>query len=126
MTIPIVPSRYLTSVPISIFLAETLNTALKRAYETNPELNAEREGINISEQELKVSRSSYLPTITLEGSKSDEDTDKLTNRNGSDASITDVDPEVKSIKITQTLVDFGRGAEYAKSKLGIDLAKAKL
>ena len=110
----------------SSVLAETLNAALKRAYETNPELNAEREGINISEQELKVSRSSYLPTITLEGSKSDEDTDKLTNRNGSDASITDVDPEVKSIKITQTLVDFGRGAEYAKSKLGIDLAKAKL
>jgi len=110
----------------SSVLAETLNTALKRAYETNPELNAERESINISEQELKVSRSSYLPTITLEGSKSDEDTDKLTNRNGSDASITDVDPEVKSIKITQTLVDFGRGAEYAKSKIGIDLAKAKL
>ena len=110
----------------SSVLAETLNAALKRAYETNPELNAEREGINISAQELKVSRSSYLPTITLEGSKSDEDTEKLTNRNGSDASITDVDPEVKSIKITQTLVDFGRGAEYAKSKLGIDLAKAKL
>ena len=61
----------------SSVLAETLNAALKRAYETNPELNAEREGINISEQELKVSRSSYLPTITIEGSKSDEDTDKL-------------------------------------------------
>ena len=93
----------------SSVLAETLNTALKRAYETNPELNAERESINISEQELKVSRSSYLPTITLEGSKSDEDTDKLTNRNGSDASITDVDPEVKSIKITQTLLFLPEG-----------------
>ena len=107
-------------------LGETLAIALKKAYETNPELNAEREAINISQQELKISKSSYLPTITLEGSRSEEDTDKLTNQNGSNASITDVDPEVQSITITQTLIDFGRGAEYAKSKIGIDLAKAKL
>ena len=107
-------------------LAETFNSALKRAYENNPELNAEREGINISEQEYKVSISSYLPSITLEGSKSDEDTEKLTNRDGSNATITDVDPKVKSITVTQTLIDFGRGAELSKSKIGIDLAKAKL
>ena len=106
--------------------AETFSAALKRAYDMNPELNAERESLNISQQELKVSKSSYLPSITLEGSKSQEDTDKLTNRDGSDATITDVDPEVKSITITQTLLDFGRGAELAKSKIGIDLAKAKL
>ena len=109
----------------SVF-AETFNAALKRAYETNPELNAERESINISEQEYKVSISSYLPTITLEGTKSEEDTEKLTNRDGTDASITDVDPSTRSFKITQTLIDFGRGAELAKSKIGIDLAKAKL
>ena len=109
----------------SVF-AETFNTALKRAYETNPELNAERESINISEQELKVSMSSYLPTITLEGSKSQEDTDKLTNRDGSNATITDSDTEVKSITVTQTLIDFGRGAELSKSKIGIKLAKVKL
>ena len=107
-------------------LAETLKAALEKAYKNNPELNAERESINISEQELKVSKSSYLPSITLEGSQSEEDTSKLTNRNGSNASITDVDPSVQSITITQTLIDFGRGAEYAKSKIGIDLAKAKL
>ena len=111
---------------LNSLLAETLNSALKRAYDTNPELNAERESINISEQELNVSRSSYFPTITLEGSKSQEDTEKLTNRNGSDASFTDVEPEVRSITITQTLIDFGRGAEYAKSKIGIDLARAIL
>ena len=110
---------------LSVF-AETLNSALKRAYNTNPELNAERESLNISEQELKVSKSSYLPTVTLEGSRSQEDTDKLTNRDGSDATITDVDPKTKSVTITQTLIDFGRGAELAKSKIGIDLAKAKL
>ena len=108
----------------SVF-AETFMSALKKAYNDNPELNAERESLNISEQELKISKGSYLPTITLSGSKSDEETDKLTNRDGSNASITNVDPTVKSITIEQTLIDFGRGAELAKSKIGIDLAKAK-
>ena len=107
-------------------LAETFTSALKRAYETNLELNAERETLNISKQEYNESKSAYLPTVTIEGTKSDEDTDKLTNQNGSDASIKDVSPETKSIKITQTLIDLGRGSELAKSKIGIDLAEAKL
>ena len=105
--------------------AETFTAALKRAYNNNPELNAERESLNISEQELRISTGSYLPTVTLSGSKSQQETDKLTNRNGTNASITDVDPTVQSITITQTLIDFGRGAELKKSKIGIELAKAK-
>jgi outer membrane protein len=106
--------------------AETFSVAIKKAYKNNPELNAERESLNISNQELKISKGSYLPTLTLSGSKSQEDTDKLTNRNGSNAIITDVDPSTQSITITQTLIDFGRGAELAKSEIGIDLAKTKL
>ena len=106
--------------------AETFSAALKKAYNDNSELNAEREILNISKQELNISKGSYLPTVTLSGSKSDEETEKLTNRDGSNASITEVDPTVKSITVTQTLVDFGRGAELAKSKIGINLANAKL
>ena len=106
--------------------AESFLAALKKAYKNNPELNAEREILNISEQDLKISKGSYLPTVTLSGSKSQEETDKLTNRDGSNATITDVEPSTKSITVTQTLIDFGRGAELAKSKIGVDLAKAKL
>ena len=111
---------------ISNLSAETFTAALKKAYKNNSELNAERENISISEQELKISMSSYFPTITLEGSKSQDETDKLTNRDGSNATITDVDTETKSISVTQTLFDFGRGADLSKSKIGINLAKAKL
>ena len=111
---------------ISNLSAETFTEALKKAYKNNSELNAERENISISEQELKISMSSYFPTITVEGSKSQDETDKLTNRNGLNATITDVDTETKSISVTQTLFDFGRGADLSKSKIGINLAKAKL
>jgi len=122
--------KFILIISMSLFLfkvakAETFTAALKKAYNNNPELNAERESLNISEQELKISTGSYLPTVTLSGSKSQQETDKLTNRNGTNASITDVDPTVQSITITQTLIDFGRGAELKKSKIGIELAKAK-
>ena len=95
----------------NLVFAETFNAALIRAYDTNPELNAEREILNISEQEHNISKGSYFPTVTLSGSKSEESTDKLTDRTGADAAITEVDPMVKTITVTQTLIDFGRGAE---------------
>ena len=60
--------------------AETFSAALKKAYNNNPELNAERESLVISMQELKVSKSSYLPTITLEGSESQVETENVTNQ----------------------------------------------
>ena len=106
--------------------AETFTEALKKTFDNNAELNAERENINVSEQELNVSRGNYLPTITLSGSKSQEETNKLTNQSGGNASINDVNPETQSITITQTLIDFGRQADFDKSKIGINLAKAKL
>ena len=106
--------------------AETFSSALKKAYDNNSELNAERENIIVSEQDLNIAISAYLPTITLEGSRSQEETNKLTNQGGGNASISDVDPETKSVSVTQTLIDFGRGSDLAKNKIGIDLAKAKL
>ena len=106
--------------------AVTLSEALIQAYKNNPELNAERENIKVSEEDLNISKGDYLPTLTLTGSKSQEDTNKLTNQTGGDATITDVDPQSTSITIEQTLIDFGRGAEYEKNKIGINLAKAKL
>ena len=111
---------------ITVLNAETFTTALSKAYKNNSELNAERENINVSEQELKISHGNYLPTVTLSGSKSQEDTDKLTNQSGNNVTVNDVDPLTKSILIEQTLIDFGRGAEFSKSKIGLNLAKAKL
>ncbi|MDC3257418.1 TolC family protein [Candidatus Pelagibacter sp.] len=123
--------NFLLSILILLFFitglrAEIFTTALSKAYRNNSELNAERENINISEQELKISQGNYLPTLTLSGSKSREDTSKLTNQSGGNITINDVDPLTKSILIEQTLIDFGRGAELLKSKIGINLAKAKL
>mgnify|MGYP001196056566 CR=1 FL=1 len=106
--------------------AETLLQALNQAFSNNTELNAERENLKISKQDLKISRSEYLPSATITSSKSQEDTNKLTNQSGGDANINDVNPLTTSVTIEQTLIDFGRSADYKKKKIGIDLALEKL
>ena len=111
---------------ISSSYSASLKEALILAYENNPELNAERESFKASKQDLNIATGNYLPSITLSGSKSEEDTGKLTNRDGTNASINNSNTETKTVKIEQTLIDFGRGADYKKNKLGLDLAKIKL
>ena len=107
--------------------AINLSQALKEAYQNNPELNAERENVKVSKSDLNISRGDFLPSITLSGSKSSEDTSRLTNRDGTNATITDVNPESKSVKIEQKIFQgFGGVADFKKSKLGLDLADAKL
>ena len=106
--------------------AVTLFEALTEAYKNNTDLNAERENINISEEDLKISKGNYLPSITLSGSKSQEDTNKLTDRAGAEVSVSDVNPFTQSIKIEQTLIDLGRTANVKKNEIGINLADAKL
>ena len=106
--------------------AVTLLDAIKQTFKNNTELNAERENIKISKEDLKISKADYLPSLTITGTKSKEETNKLTNQGGGDASISDADPFTTSIKLEQTLVDFGRGAEYQKNKIGINLAQSKL
>ena len=107
--------------------AVSLSEALLQAYKNNPELNAERENIEVAKQDLKISKSEFLPSVTLSGSKSQENTGKLTNRSGGDAQINDVDPKIKSITIEQTLFQgFGGIADLEKNKIGLVLADAKL
>ena len=107
-------------------LAVTLFEALTEAYKNNTDLNAERENISVSEEDLKISKSNYLPSVIISGSKSQENTSKLTNRAGVEQSVNDVDPFTQSIKIEQTLIDFGRNADVQKNQIGINLASMKL
>ena len=107
--------------------AITLTEALQEAYINNPVLNAERENIQVSKEDLNISRSEFLPTVTLSGSKSQENTEKLTDRSGTNSTITEVDPESQSIVIEQKIFQgFAGLAGMEKSKIGLNLADAKL
>ena len=121
----------LTLLFIPIFFqdvfAEKLSGALLEAYKNNPELNAERENLKVSKEDLNISKSEFLPSVTLIGSKSQEDTEKLTDRSGTNTTITNVDPKTKSIIIEQKLFQgFAGVAGVKKNRIGLILAEAKL
>ena len=107
--------------------AFTLYEALLQAYLNNPELNAERENIKVSKEDHNISKSEFLPTVTVSGSKSEESTSKITDSAGANSSIADVNPTTQSIEIEQKLFQgFAGVASLQKSKIGLDLAEAKL
>ena len=107
--------------------AATLSDALKQTYQNNLELKAERKNLEVQREVLNISKSDFFPTLTLSGTKSFEDTNKLTNQDGTDASITNTNPMTSSIKLEQTLLDGSeRGTKYEKSKLGLNLSEAQL
>ena len=104
-----------------------LSKALLQAYNENPVLNAERENIQVSKEDVKISRSQFLPSVTLSGSKSQENTEKQTDGSGANSSFTDVDPKTQSINIEQKIFQgFAGIASMEKSKIGLTLAEAKL
>ncbi len=106
--------------------AVTLYDALNDTYKNNTQLNAERENLKAAEEDINISGAEYKPSLTLSGSKSFENTHKLTNQSGGDASASDVDPLTSSIKIEQTILDYGRDLTHEKNFIGLELSKAKL
>ena len=107
-------------------IAVTLYDALNQTYQNNIQLNAERQNIKASEEDINISKANFKPTITLSGSQSIENTNKLTNQSGGDASSSDVNPLTASIKLEQKILDYGRSLDLEKNITALDLAKAKL
>ena len=107
--------------------ATSLLEALKQAYINNPVLNAERQNIQVSKEDLNISKSEFFPTVTVSGSQSEEDTKKLTDRSGASSSVTDVNTKSQSVVIEQKIFQgFAGVAGLQKSKIGLALADAKL
>ena len=111
---------------ISNTFAVTLIDALNETYQNNIQLNAERENIKASEEDVNISKADYKPSLTLSGSKSFENTNKSTSQSGGNTAVNDVDPFTTSIKLEQTLLDYGRELTLEKNIVSLDLAKAQL
>ena len=106
--------------------AVSLYQALNDTYKNNTQLNAERENINAAEEDINISKADYMPSLSLSGSKSFENTNELTTQSGTDTSIDDVNPLSSSIKLEQKLFDQGRDFTHQKNIIGLELAKVRL
>ena len=106
--------------------AVTLYDALNQTYQNNIQLNAERENIKVSEEDIRISEAEYKPSLTLSGSKSFENTNTIKNQNGGTANKNDVDPFTTSLKLEQTILDYGRDLTLEKNIILLNLANAQL
>ena len=122
----IILSFLLSALFINNGNAVSLYQALNDTYKNNTQLNAERENINAAEEDINISKSDYIPSLSLSGSKSFENTNELTTQSGTDTSIDDVNPLSSSIKLEQKLFDQGRDFTHQKNIVGLELAKARL
>ena len=62
-------------------------------------MKAERKNLEVQREVLNISKSDFFPTLTLSGTKNFENTNELTNQDGSDASITDTNTMTSSVKV---------------------------
>ena len=111
---------------INYAYASSLVQALKKAYKNNAKLNAERQNLEISKEKINEAKSDFLPTVTISGYLSNENTTRQTDRKGK-VSESDFEPSQQKILIEQSIYEGKRRhANLEKNNIGFSLAKFKL
>ena len=123
--------RKLLSIIIFIFYTENLiaNENLKfylnKSIENNLILDAERKKLESSKQNKNISRSEFLPSITISGDQTSTTSTNKTNQSGASLADSNLDSESKSISIEQKIFSGFKGVNTFK-KTELETNKAKL
>ena len=100
-----------------IFFVET-------ALEKNPKINAERENLKAIKQNENISRSEFLPSLTISGSQSNTDTSKIIDQSGAKSGDTTRNTETRKISVDQKIFQGFQGYNnFQKSRLEFEKAK---
>ena len=110
----------------ALFAVEFL-TYLKNAYKNNPTLNAERENYKAIKENINISRSEFLPSVSISESKSSQQSSNRTNQSGVTLADTNNDTTTQSISIDQKIFQGFQGYNsIKKSKLESKRASLEL
>ena len=98
-----------------------------KAIDSNLQLNAERKNLEAAKQSKNISRSEFLPNITISGDQTSTTTTNRLNQSGSILSDTNLDSETKSISLEQKIFSGFKGVNtFKKSELETQKAKLEL
>ncbi len=84
-------------------LAQDLLFFLDSAYKNNPQLKAERENLKAKKENINISRSEFLPSISLSGSIESSQSTNRTDNTGAGLSDTNQDKETQTILVEQKI-----------------------
>ena len=111
----------------SALSAENLIFFIESAYKNNPKLNAERENFKATEQNINISRSEYLPSISINGNVNSVQSFNKTGNSGNVLPDSSSDTETKEISIDQKIFQgFVGYNSLKKSQLEVKKGKNQL
>jgi len=100
---------------------------LEAALKNNLKLNAERKNQKSIKQNINISRSEFLPSISLSGNQSSSQSTNKTDQSGSNLSDSNLDSETKTISVDQKLFQGFKGLNsFKKSELEVKKANVRL
>ena len=104
---------------------DNLKFYIEKALKNNFQLNAERKSLESAKQNKNISRSEFLPSITLSGEQNSSTSTNRTDKNGANLSDTNSDSESKTISVEQKIFSGFKGLNTFK-KSELETKKAKL
>ena len=112
----------------NILTAENhLKFFIDSALKNNLKLNAERKNKQSIKQNINISRSEFLPSISLSGDQSSSQSTNKTNQSGSSLSDSNLDTETTTVSVDQKIFQGFKGYNsLKKSELEVKQADLKL
>ena len=122
--------KYISIIYLLFFLSnlqaqDNLKFFVQKALLNNLQLNAERKNFESAKQSKNISRSEFLPSITLSGDQTSTTSTNRTNQNGDSLSDSNLDSETKKISVDQTIFSGFKGINTFK-KSELETQKANL
>ena len=82
---------------------------LNEAFKNNIKLNAERKNYKSIKENINISRSEFLPSISLSGDQSSTQSTNKTNQSGTNLKDSSLDTETKKISVDQKVFQGFKG-----------------
>ena len=125
--------KFLLNIILTIFfftsvLADNnLRFFIESALKNNLELNAERKNKESIKENVNISRSEFLPSLSIAGNQTSSQSTNRTNQSGANLSDTNQDSETKTVSVDQKIFQGFKGYNsLKKSELEFKQADHKL
>ena len=106
---------------------DNLKFYIQKALSNNLQLNAERKNFESAKQSKNISRSEFLPSITLSGDQTSTTSTNRTNQSGTSLADSNSDSESKKISVEQKIFSGFKGLNtFKKSELETQKANLSL
>ena len=106
---------------------DNLKFYIEKALKNNLQLNAERKNFDSAKESKNISRSEFLPSVTLSGDQNSITSTNRKNHSGTNLSDSNLDSESKTISIEQKIFSGFKGLNtFKKSELETQKAKLQL